>query len=58
MNTEIADKPITSVFPVKSQKCDFVAEPRCRLLATLAGKGLKRQQVNTQSVPAAARIPD
>jgi hypothetical protein len=34
-------KPITSVFPVKSQQCDFGAEPRCRLFATSAGKGLK-----------------
>jgi hypothetical protein len=34
-------KPITSVFPVKSQKMrDFGAEPRCRLFATSAGKGL------------------
>jgi hypothetical protein len=36
-----SDKPITSVFRVKSQKCDFGAEPRCRLFATSAGKGLK-----------------
>jgi hypothetical protein len=35
-----SDKPITSFFPVKSQKCDFGAEPRCRLFATSAGKGL------------------
>jgi hypothetical protein len=35
-----SDKPITSVFPVKSQKCDFGAEPRCRLIVTSAGKGL------------------
>jgi hypothetical protein len=35
-----SDKPITSVFPVKSQKCDFGAEPRCRLFATSAGKVL------------------
>jgi hypothetical protein len=35
-----SDKPITSVFPVKSQKCDFGAEPSCRLFATSAGKGL------------------
>jgi hypothetical protein len=27
-----SDKPITSVFPVKSPKCDFGSEPRCRLL--------------------------
>jgi hypothetical protein len=36
-----SDKSITSVFPVKSQKCDFGAEHRCRLFATSAGKGLK-----------------
>jgi hypothetical protein len=34
-----SDKPITSVFPVKSQKCDFGAERRCRLFATSAGPG-------------------
>jgi hypothetical protein len=37
-----SDKPITSVFPVKSHKCDFGAEPRCRLFVTFAGKGLIR----------------
>jgi hypothetical protein len=31
---------VSSVFPVKSQKCDFGAEPRWRLFATSAGKGL------------------
>jgi hypothetical protein len=35
-----SDKPVTSVFPVQSQKCDYGAEPRCRFLATSAGKGL------------------
>jgi hypothetical protein len=35
-----SDKPITSVFPVKSQKCDFGAEPRCRLFVTSTGQGL------------------
>jgi hypothetical protein len=35
-----SDKQITSVFHVKSQKCDFGAEPRCRLFATSAGKEL------------------
>jgi hypothetical protein len=35
-------KPMTLVFPVKSQKCDFGAESRCRLFATSAGKGLKQ----------------
>jgi hypothetical protein len=34
------NKPISSVFPLKSQKCDFDAEHRCRLFATSAGKGL------------------
>jgi hypothetical protein len=29
------------VFPVKSQKCDFGAELRCRIIATSAGKGLR-----------------
>jgi hypothetical protein len=37
-----SDKPITSVFHVKLQKCDFGVEPRCRLFATLAGKGLMK----------------
>jgi hypothetical protein len=31
---------MTLVFPVKLQKCDFGAKPRCRLFATSAGKGL------------------
>jgi hypothetical protein len=35
-----SDKPITSVFPIKSQKWDFDAEPNCRLLETSAGKEL------------------
>jgi hypothetical protein len=35
-----SDKLITSVFPIKSQKCDFGAEPRCRLFGASAGKGL------------------
>jgi hypothetical protein len=39
-----SDKPITSVFPVKSQKCDSGAEPTCRLFATSAGKGLNNQE--------------
>jgi hypothetical protein len=38
-------KPITLVFPIKSQKCDVGAEPKCRLLATPAGKGLKNSYV-------------
>jgi hypothetical protein len=36
-----SDKPITSVFPVKSQNCDFGAEPKYRLFATSASKGLR-----------------
>jgi hypothetical protein len=35
-----SDKPVTWVFPVKSQKCDFGAEPRCRLIVTSTGQGL------------------
>jgi hypothetical protein len=35
-----SDKPVSSVFPVKLQKCDFGAEPRGRLIATAAGKGI------------------
>jgi hypothetical protein len=38
----MSDKPIPSAFPVKSQKYDFGAEPRCRLFATSAGKGLRK----------------
>jgi hypothetical protein len=40
-----SDKPITSVFPVKSQKCEFGAEPRCRLIATSAGNRLTRNDM-------------
>jgi hypothetical protein len=36
-----SDKPITLLFPVKSQKCDFGAEPRSRIIATSAVKWLK-----------------
>jgi hypothetical protein len=39
-----SDKPITSVFPVKSKKCDFGAEPRCGFIAISAGKGLIYRQ--------------
>jgi hypothetical protein len=39
-----SDKPITSVFPVKSQKCDFGAEHRCHLFATSAGKRLRSNE--------------
>jgi hypothetical protein len=37
-----SDKPLASVFLVKSQKCDFGAEPRFSLFATSAGKGLNQ----------------
>jgi hypothetical protein len=53
-----SDKPITLVFPVKLQKCDFGAEPRCRLFATSAGKGLNKnwQKLGVGELQEFARI--
>jgi hypothetical protein len=36
-----SDKPVTLVYPLRSHKCDNGAEPRCRIIATSAVKGLK-----------------
>jgi hypothetical protein len=38
-----SDKPVTLLFLFWSHKCDFGAEPRSRIIATLAVKGLRRQ---------------
>jgi hypothetical protein len=46
-----SDKPITSVFPVKSKKkCYFGVEPRCCLFVTFGGKGLNGQTPGAMSV--------
>jgi hypothetical protein len=36
-----SDKPVTVLLLFWSQKCDFGAEPRSRIIATSAVKGLK-----------------
>jgi hypothetical protein len=41
-----SDKPIISVYPVKSHICDFGAELRSRIIATSAVKGLIQRKGN------------
>jgi hypothetical protein len=36
-----SDKPVTLLLLLWSHKCDFGAEPRCRIIATSAVKGLR-----------------
>jgi hypothetical protein len=36
-----SDKPVTLLLLLWSHKCDFGAEPRSRIIATSAVKGLK-----------------
>jgi hypothetical protein len=37
-----SDKPVTLVYPLRSHKGDNGAEPRCRIIATSAVKGLNK----------------
>jgi hypothetical protein len=41
-----SDKPVTLLLLSWSHKCDFGAEPKSRIIATSAVKGLNAQEVN------------
>jgi hypothetical protein len=52
-----SDNPITSVFPVTSQKCDFGAEHRCRSFATLAGKHIQTFYIHVYIPASCEKFP-